>query len=107
KVPTIDPSTFQIDGKNEASFSKPIPTKLLDELTDQAEDFICKQNKVQSNQKHRSYYFYQYLNIYHQTAAENHNIANLSKEDAIEYITAKMIDTHLLARIITYFDIIK
>ena len=80
---------------------------MLDELTDQAEDFICKQNKVQSNLKRRSYYFYQYLNIYHQTAANNHNIANLSKEDAIEYITAKMIDTHLLARIITYFDIIK
>ena len=80
---------------------------MLDELTDQAEDFICKQNKVQPNQKRRSYYFYQYLNIYHQTATENHNIANLSKIKVIEYIAVKVINIHYLVCIITYFDIIK
>ena len=107
KLPTLDFSVFEIEGKHEADFSKPIPLKLIDELADQAEDFICKQNKTTKFQKRRSYYFYQYLNAYHHTAAENHNLHNFTKEKAIEYITSKMIDTHFLARIITYFDMIK
>ena len=107
KLPTFDSSMFKIDRKHEASFSNPIPLKLIDELADQAEEFICKENKTTKFQKRQSYYFYQYLNTYHHTAAENHNIHNLTREKAIEYITAKMIDTHFLARIITYFDMIK
>ena len=46
KLSTFDPSIFKIDRKYEADFSKPISLKLIDELADQAEDFICKQYKT-------------------------------------------------------------
>jgi hypothetical protein len=107
KEPTINSSIFHIDEKYEASFSNPVPVKVLDELANEAERFVCKNNSVPTNSKRRNYYFYKYLNTYHQIAAQNHNIADFSKEKAMEAITNKPIDTHFLARIITYYDLVK
>jgi hypothetical protein len=107
KAPVLDTSIFHIDGKCEATFLNPIPTKILDTLANTAEEFTCKSNSVPTNIKRRNYYFYQYLSLYHQFAAQNHNIDNFSKEKAIDFITNNIVDTHFLARIITYFDLIK
>ena len=45
--------------------------------------------------------------MYHQIALKNHNIPNNSKQEAIKRATPSIIDTHFLARIITYFDCIQ
>ena len=107
KAPILDASIFHIDGKHEATFLNPIPTKILDTLANTAEEFTCKANSVPTNTKRRNYYFYQYLTLYHQLAAQNHNIYDFSKEKAIDFITNNIVDTNFLARIITYFDLIK
>ena len=42
--------------------------------------------------------------IYQNTAADNHNINKMNKQEAIDFLTTKLIDTDFLARVITYFD---
>jgi len=42
--------------------------------------------------------------IYQNTAADNHNISKMCKQEAIDFLTTKLIDTDFLARVITYFD---
>ena len=79
----------------------------MDKLADQAENFVYEQTKIKTNLKHHNYYFYCYLSLYYQTAAENHNIQSLSKEEAINLLTKNIIDTKFLAQIITYFDVVK
>jgi hypothetical protein len=105
--PTLNTTLFHKNKEHAASLDQPIPTKALDKLADQAEDFVCTQNKVKTNPKRRNYYFYCYLSLYYQTAAENHNIQSLSKEEAINLLTKNIIDTKFLAQIITYFDVVK
>ena len=52
-----------------------------------------------------TYYFYQYLKKYLQSAAENDGIHELSKEKALEKIIDSTNDVHTLARIITFYEI--
>jgi hypothetical protein len=106
KSPNIDATIFHIDEKYEASFKNPVPTKVLDELANQAEELTCKLNSTVTNTKRRNFYFYKYLSLYHTTAAENHNILNFDKQKAMEAITTTLIDTYYLARVITYYDFI-
>ena len=56
---------------------------------------------------HERYYFYSYFNAYLKAAAINDQIDNLHLEQAIDKITSKPIDAHFLARVITYFYILK
>src|SRR5205085_2314131 len=99
-------SIFYIDREHKATLKTKIPTQLLDELADQAEENVCKANNIKTNVKCRNYYFYQYLTAYHNHAAQNHKISLLDKEEGIKFLTEQLIDTHFLARIITYYDII-
>ena len=62
---------------------------------------------VETRKGRRNAFFYKYLISYQQVAAQNHNIDNLNKESAIDKVTNEIIDTDFLARIITYFDLIK
>lgn len=103
----IDESIFYIDAKHKASFDKPFPTRLLDELADKAEVAYCADNLVETKQGCYNAFFYKYLISYQQIAAQNHNIDNLIKSTAIDKITNELIDTDFLARVITYFDLIK
>ena len=102
----MDVSIFHIGREYEATLKTKIPTQLLDELAEQAEEYICKANNVKTNTKCRNYYFYQYLTAYHNHAIQNHKINLLNKEQAIQLLTEQLIDTHFLARIITYYDTI-
>jgi hypothetical protein len=104
--PNFDFSIFHIDAEHEATFKTKIPTQLLDNLADTAEDNFCKLNLTKTNPKRRNYYFYKYLTAYHQTVAQNILINRMTKDKAIEHITTKLIDMHFLARVIIYFDII-
>ena len=105
--PQLDSSIFFIDAKHEATLKTTIPTKLLEDLAKQAEEVACKLNNITSSQNRRRVYFYKYLALYHRIALENHNIPNNSKQEAIKRATLSIIDTHFLARIITYFDCIQ
>ena len=51
KAPPLDTSIFYIDREHEASFKVKIPTQLLDELADQAEEHACKANNIKTNTK--------------------------------------------------------
>jgi hypothetical protein len=102
--PFLDATIFYIKGKHEATFTKQIPTTVLDELAAKAEEYTCSANSVRTNPKRQAFYFYQYLTIYQNTAAENHNIDKMDKQQAINFLTPKLIDTDFLARVITYFD---
>ena len=62
---------------------------------------------VETKQGCHNTFFYKYLTLYQQIAAQNHNIDNLIKSTAIDKITNELIDTDFLARVITYFDLIK
>ena len=81
-----------------------MPTQVFDELATVAEDYTCIKNFVKTNPKRRGFYFYQYLAIYQNTAAENHNIHKMDKQQAIDSLTSTLIDTDFLARVITYYD---
>lgn len=105
--PHLDSSIFFIDAKHEATLKTTIPTKLLEDLAKQAEEAACKLNNITSSPNRRRVYFYKYLALYHQTALENHNIPINSKQEAINRATPSIVDTHFLARIITYFDCIQ
>src|SRR6185295_3082596 len=54
-----------------------------------------------------NYYFYTYFNAYLKAAAINNQIDNLHLHQAIDKIASKPINTHYLARVITYFYIFK
>ena len=105
--PNFQDYLFNKDEQHEATFNKPISTPLLEQLTDQTEQEACKQNKVGTNIKRRNYYFYKYLNLYHKAALKNSEIEDLTKQQAIDKLLTKVIDTFMLARVITYFDIIE
>ena len=102
---SIDSSIFHTDNKYPATFLKPIPTKTLDKLADEAEQQICKKYSTTFSKSRRNFYFYQYLQIYQDIAAENHNISDLSKKQAIDLIAKDIVPTDYLARVITYFDL--
>jgi hypothetical protein len=102
--PFLDASIFYIKGKHEATFTKQIPTTVLDELAAKAEEYTCSANSVRTNPKRQAFYFYQYLTIYQNTAAQNHNINKMDKQQAINFLTPKLINTNFLAHVITYFD---
>ena len=68
------------------------------------EKSACKINNVLTNPKRRSYYFYLYLNLYQNIAAQNHHIDKLDKQKAVELITSKPTSTELLARVLTFFN---
>jgi hypothetical protein len=112
KTLDIDPNIFYIDGKYEATFEKHIPTTALDELATKATKDSCNLNNVEYNEnsikckKRCAFYFYQYLALYHKTAAENHNIIKQDKETAMNYLAHEPIDIDYLARVITYYDLI-
>ena len=105
--PKLDSSIFHINGKHEATLKQTIPTKILENLAKEAEEAVCKLNNITSSLKRCRFYFYKYLALYHKTALENHNIPNTSKQEAMDKATHTVIDTHFLARVITYFDCIK
>jgi hypothetical protein len=105
--PKFEETIFQAGAELEADLNKPIPLKLLDQLANEAETKTCKTNSVSTNPKRRNFYFYKYLTLYHDIAIQNHGLAGLSVKEAIDKITSKLIDTHFLARIITYYDLIK
>jgi hypothetical protein len=105
--PKLEETIFQVGKELEADLNKPIPLKLLDQLANEAENQTCKSNSVQTNPKRRNFYFYKYLTLYHNIAIQNHGLDNLSIKEAIDKITSKLIDTHFLARILTYYDLIK
>jgi len=101
--PKLDSSLFYKNSKHEASFDKQIPTTLLDKLASDAENSACKANNVSTNSKRRNYYFYLYLNLYQNIAAQNYNIDKLNKQQAIDFLTTKPISTEFLARILTFY----
>ena len=49
--PFLDATIFYIKGKHEATFTKQIPTTVLDELAAKAEEYICFDNSVKTNSK--------------------------------------------------------
>ena len=101
----IDDSIFHIDGNHEATFSKPIPTILLDKLADQAEEKYCKTNSLSTSTGRRNLFFYKYLTSYQKTAAQNLGLEHLTKDSAMRKIMQNLIPTDFLARIITYYDL--
>jgi hypothetical protein len=107
QTPDLSTDIFDKNKPNEALFTRKIPTEIFDCLADQAENYACQQNSVRTNSKRRNYYFYKFLNLYYQAAAYNHNIQYLTKQEALNNLTPSIVDTLFLARIITYFDIIK
>ncbi|CAG8730480.1 16847_t:CDS:1, partial [Racocetra fulgida] len=86
------------------TFTDVMPTKLLDKLATQTEEYICKTHSMPTITKRRNYYFYELLNAYQQAAAQNYLIDNINKQKAIENLTIKPISTDFLAKVITYFD---
>src|ERR1700752_4518848 len=86
------------------AFSKPIPTKLLDKLADLAEQDYCSNNLTLLSTKRQNGFFYQYLKTYQNQAAINLQIHNLTLKDAVDKVTAEVVSTDYLARIITYFE---
>jgi hypothetical protein len=103
----IDTEIFNKNSKHEATFTKPIPTILLDSLADNAEQEFCTNNLTLPSKKRRNGFFYQYLTAYQHKAAENLNIHNLNKDQAINNIITDIVNTDFLARVITYFDLNK
>ena len=51
KALPLDTSIFCIDREYEATLKTKIPTQLLDELADQAEENACKANNIKTNIK--------------------------------------------------------
>jgi hypothetical protein len=64
-------------------------------------------NKTDHNINRQTYYFYEYFKAFLQAAAQNDEIFNLSYDQAIKKATTQITDIHFLARIITYFEILK
>ena len=106
KFPPLDTSIFHINREHKATLKTKIPTQLLDELADQAEEYVYKANNIKTNTKRQNYYFYQYLTAYHNHAAQNHKINLLDKKEAIELLIEELINMHFLACIIIYYNTI-
>ena len=102
---TLDYTVFDTNAEHEATFSKPIPTNLLDKLADNKENEYTNNNLTSPSTKHRNGFFYQLLTLYQHKAAANLQINKLTKEIAIEKVTTNIISTDFLARIITYYDL--
>ncbi|CAG8814576.1 24492_t:CDS:1, partial [Cetraspora pellucida] len=90
-----------------ASFKISTPIKSLHELADSAEKQFIKINKTDHNINHQTYYFYEYFKAFLQAAVQNDEIFNLSYDQAIKKATTQITNIHFLARIITYFKILK
>jgi hypothetical protein len=103
--PTLDLTIFDKDKTNQASFNIPTPIPLLNKLADEAEKQYISLNQSETNPKRRTYYFYYYFRAFLLAAATNDGIQNLSENEAIKTIIQNPINTHFLARIITYFNI--
>ena len=59
------------------------------------------------NSKCHGFYFYFYFHAFLRAVAKNDEISNLNEHQAINKITTKLVNTHFLARVITYFHILK
>jgi hypothetical protein len=107
----LDISIFRHDNDFPATFQKPTPITYLRQLADKAEEKFLEENKLDkaedSDYSRKSYYFYTYFNAYLKAAAINDQIDNLHFQQAIDKIASKPVDTHYLARVITYFFILK
>src|SRR6185436_3243681 len=109
--PILNTSIFRHDNEFSATFQKPTPVTYLRQLVAKTEIDFLELNKLNKSDDHditrESYYFYSYFKAYLKAAAINDQIDNLHLEQAIDKITSKPIDTHFLARVITYFYILK
>jgi hypothetical protein len=105
--PDLDFSIFAKDQKHHATFQNITPLPLFHKLADEAETYFSDNNNTVENPKRRSFYFYSYFRAFLRAAAENDEINNLNEHQAINKITTKPVNTHFLARVITYFYILK
>jgi hypothetical protein len=105
--PDLDYSIFNLNNKYSATFKNPTPTDLFRKLASEAEAQFISANNTDTNPKRSNYYFYCYFKAYLQAAAENDGIKNCSQYQAIQKITSNLVDTHFLARVLTYFFILE
>jgi hypothetical protein len=105
--PELDFTIFQKGKTHTATFKKATPTDLFKELAEVAETKFVEINKVVTNKKRYTFFFYQYFKAFLEAAALNDEITNLSLDQATRKIITKSTDIHFLARIISYFDIIQ
>ncbi|CAG8816649.1 21122_t:CDS:2, partial [Cetraspora pellucida] len=105
--PTLDFSIFYKDNEHPASFKILTSIKFLHELADSAEKQFIEINKTDHNINYQTYYFYEYFKAFFQAAAQNDEIFNLNYDQAIKKATTQITNIHFLARIITYFEILK
>jgi hypothetical protein len=108
--PTLNFSIFDREAQHAATFQKRTPIFLFRQLATETEQQFLELNnlnKEETNQARLSFYFYNFFNAYNKAAAINDQIDNLSLHSTIEKITAKPIDTDFLARVMTYFHILK
>ena len=80
---------------------------MLHKLADEAENYFSNTNNTVEDPKRCGFYFYSYFHAFLRAAAENDEISNINEHQAIDKITAKPVNTHFLARVITYFHILK
>ena len=81
---TLDYTVFDTNAEHEATFSKPIPTNLLNKLANNEENEYTNNNLTLFSTKHHNGFFYQLLTLYQHKAIANLQINNLIKELAIE-----------------------
>ena len=55
KEPFLKLDLFEHEQEHEATFSKPIPTQLLDQLANEAKQEACKLNNIKINIKYRNF----------------------------------------------------
>jgi hypothetical protein len=101
----MDFTIFEKDNKYAATFQNPTPTDVLHKLATEAELQTTKLNNVETNSKRQGYFFYCFYKAYLQAAAANDNISNLKLDEAIQLITTDPVNTHFLARVLTYYHI--
>ncbi|CAG8804508.1 17252_t:CDS:1, partial [Racocetra fulgida] len=91
------------------TFSKLTPITSLRKLATETEKQFLKINNLDNSntsQAKFNYYFYSYFKSNLDNAATNNQIKNLYKQQTIDKITSKPINTNTLAHIITYFYIL-
>jgi len=103
----LDFSIFDKDQSNTATFNKPTPITFLCQLATKTEKEFIELNKTETNQARESYYFYSFFKAYLSAAATNDQINNHHPHQIIDKITSKPISTEYLARVLTYFYILK
>ncbi|CAG8456206.1 25_t:CDS:2, partial [Dentiscutata heterogama] len=69
--------------KYEAIFSKPTPTSLFQELSQEVKNFFTKQNEIETNFKSQAYYFYSYFRAYFKAVTKNDKIIDLYSQQQI------------------------